>query len=44
MAKSILSSSELDHYERDGYVLVPKLFDDQEMSVLLDFARGDQDL
>lgn len=44
MAKGILSPSELDGYERDGYILVPKLFDEQEMSLLLDFARADQDL
>ena len=40
-AIQILSDSQLADYHRDGYVLVRKLFDTDEMRILLDFARQD---
>src|SRR5713101_5098611 len=39
-----LSAAELAAYERDGYLLLRKLFDAQEMAALLDYARHDEAL
>jgi len=44
MAKSIPNSEEAARWERDGYVLVPSLFDREEMDALLEYARSDQAL
>ena len=38
------SENQLDDYRRDGFVLVRELFDEEEMSRLLDFAQQDEDL
>lgn len=35
---------ELVRYHEDGYLLVPRLFDDEEMQILLTYAKSDQAL
>ena len=40
----MLTSEQVAAYERDGYVLVERLFDAQEMDVLLNFAKHDEAL
>jgi ectoine hydroxylase len=35
---------EIARYHEDGYLLVPRLFDDQEMQILLTYAKSDQGL
>jgi hypothetical protein len=37
-------SAELARYEQDGYLFVPKLFDAEEMRILLAFAKADSAL
>src|SRR6185312_15360837 len=39
-----LSSKQLEHYERDGYLLVERMFDDEEIGLLLRSAREDREL
>src|SRR5262245_22154717 len=39
-----LSQADIAAWNRDGYLLVRKLFDDEEMRLLLDYARGDERL
>jgi hypothetical protein len=39
-----LSDADIAAWNRDGYLLVRKLFDDEEMRLLLDYARGDERL
>lgn len=41
---AMFTAAELATYERDGYLLVPSLFDADEMALLLDFARQDEAL
>jgi ectoine hydroxylase len=36
-----LTSAELAQYQQDGYLILRKLFDDDEMNRLLDFAKSD---
>jgi hypothetical protein len=38
------SAQQLAAYERDGFVLVPGLFDAQEMEILLTYAKSDPEL
>lgn len=38
------SSAELAQYNETGYLLVPQLFDNQEMQTLLDYAKSDEAL
>jgi ectoine hydroxylase len=40
----MFTAAELAAYDRDGYLLVPALFDAAEMSLLLDYARRDEAL
>jgi ectoine hydroxylase len=42
MPATRFTSEELAQYERDGYLLVPKLFDEEEMQKLLAFAKSDE--
>ena len=35
---------QLAQYQETGYLLVPQLFDEREMQILLDFAKSDQAL
>lgn len=42
MVATRFTSEELARYETDGYLLVPKLFDEAEMQKLLAFAKGDE--
>ncbi|MEX2118260.1 MAG: phytanoyl-CoA dioxygenase family protein [Pirellulales bacterium] len=44
MATHLFNSDQLADYRRDGYVLLPELFDAEEMGILLDYARNDQSL
>lgn len=44
MPANLLSSVELNAYERDGFLLFRKLFDSDEMSALLDYAKNDKAL
>lgn len=44
MSARQFTDSQLDDYRRDGYVLVRGLFDDEEMSRLLQFAQQDESL
>ncbi len=39
-----LSQAELDQFQRDGYVLARKLFDQEEMQALLHYAKNDEAL
>src|SRR5687768_508289 len=39
-----LTDAQLQQYERDGYLLLRRLFDAQEMQILLDYARQDESL
>src|ERR1700687_5319569 len=41
MSAGVLSGPELVAFDRDGYLLVPKLFDAEEMSILLGYAKRD---
>src|SRR4051812_44126243 len=38
---ALFSPAELAEYEREGYLLVPNLFDAEEMKRLLDYGRAD---
>ena len=38
------TSEDLARYHEDGYLLVPRLFDDEEMQILLTYAKSDQAL
>src|SRR5882724_7626669 len=40
----MFTAAELAAYDRDGYLLVPSLFDAEEMGLLLDYARQDEAL
>jgi ectoine hydroxylase len=42
--QTLFSPSELAQYNEQGYLLVPKLFDAEEMKILLDFATSDEAL
>ena len=42
MSSSRLTPAELAAYERDGYLLLRKLFDAQEVAALLDHAKRDE--
>ena len=44
MSASPLSAAELAAYQRDGYLLARKLFDAEEMAILLSYAKQDQAL
>lgn len=44
MPATKFSPSEVAQYHETGYVLVPKLFDAQEMDILLKYAKNDQAL
>ncbi len=36
-----LNAAQLDHYRREGYVLIRHLFDQEEMQILLRYAKAD---
>src|SRR5438067_1483082 len=40
-SKNLFSAAELDRYAEQGYLFVPKLFDVEEMRILLDYAKSD---
>ncbi|MEX2112331.1 MAG: phytanoyl-CoA dioxygenase family protein [Pirellulales bacterium] len=42
MSASRFTAAEVAQYHEAGYVLVPKLFDEQEMDILLKYAKSDQ--
>ena len=44
MTGSILSSEQRSAFERDGYVMVRKLFDDEEIAILRAAIEGDEAL
>lgn len=44
MAEQPFSASEMTAYDRDGYVRVPRLFDDEEMDLIRRSAKDDQQL
>ena len=44
MSANALSVVELAAYERDGFLLIRKLFDSEEMAALLDYAKHDEAL
>ncbi len=41
MSQCVVSGADLAAFDRDGYLLVRRLFDAQEMDILLNFARHD---
>jgi hypothetical protein len=43
-AEHRFTDDELARFDRDGFVLLPKLFDDEEMDILLSYARNDPSL
>ena len=44
MAKHCIEPTEMASWERDGYVLLRKLFDQEEMDILLRYAKSDEAL
>ncbi len=44
MPAANFTPEEVDQYHETGYLLVPKLFDQQEMDILLKYAKSDQAL
>jgi ectoine hydroxylase len=44
MPRFEITDDQLAAYERDGYLIVPGLFDETEMQLLLDIAKSDQEL
>ena len=44
MANTTGRAEDLRRFEADGYLMVPKLFDHEEMRILLDFAKADGQL
>jgi ectoine hydroxylase-related dioxygenase (phytanoyl-CoA dioxygenase family) len=44
MANAPLKPQQIEQYERDGYVLLKRLFDAEEMDILLAFAKQDASL
>jgi len=44
MSTTQFTAEQLDTYQRDGFVLVKKLFDEDEMQILLGYAKSDDAL
>ncbi len=44
MSQTTFAPAELTQYEEDGFLFVPKLFDAEEMGILLNYAKHDQAL
>lgn len=44
MAKTTVTPQDFSRWEEDGYLFLPKLFDAEEMHILLEFARHDPQL